>query len=197
MILRVKVSGVTSVGDARAFVEMGVDAIGVSLSSRLPGCVENETAREIVRAVGQRTLVVAEIADLEVGAAKDLRDDVGVGCLELAGDEAPAMLGPLLPHAYKAMTAEAAADVAYATSFPGVYLLARGPEAEGFNWGRVAPLAGLRRLTIAGGLTAGNVAEAVRVVRPYAVEVACTSGAAGVDAVGRFVRAVHELRGRG
>jgi phosphoribosylanthranilate isomerase len=72
-----------------------------------------------------------------------------------------------------------AADVQRARAFPGKHLLvdarvegALGGTGVTFDWSLVAPLAGERKLTLAGGLTPANVAEAVRIAHPYCVDVA-------------------------
>ena len=108
-----------------------------------------------------------------------LRDRVGLGCLQLHGDEPPEALAPLLPHAYKAIRVASAADVARADAYGGDYVLvdAKQPSSLGgtgktFDWSLVTELAKRRKLTLAGGLQEGNVAEAIRVVSPYCVDVA-------------------------
>lgn len=177
--VHVKICGLTSVDAALAAVDAGASAIGLNFIASSPRCVSVETARSIARAIGGRALVVGVIANLSLDAMRALKADAELGCLQLHGDEPPDALTPLLPHAYKAVRIAEAADVAHAERFAGDHLLADakvvgmlGGTGMTFDWSLVASLARTRKLTLAGGLTPENVAEAVRAVRPYCVDVA-------------------------
>jgi phosphoribosylanthranilate isomerase len=193
----VKICGVTSAEQAVLCAEAGASAIGVNFVSTSPRRVDVATARAIARAVraaSARTLVVGVVADLDVAAMRALRDDAELGCLQLHGDEAPETLAALLPHAYKALRIADASDVARADAFGGEHVLvdakvagALGGTGATFDWTLVARLARARKLTLAGGLTPENVADAVRVVRPFCVDVASgiESGTPGVKDMAR------------
>jgi phosphoribosylanthranilate isomerase len=177
--MRVKICGVMSARDALACADAGADAIGLNFVPGSRRRVDEERAREIVRAVGERVLVVGVVADLEVQAMLALRERVGLGCLQLHGDEPVESLVPLLPHAYKAIRVGGPEDVALAETYPGPWVMvdakaegALGGTGRTFDWNLVAVLAGRRKVVLAGGLTPDNVAEAVRVVRPDCVDVA-------------------------
>lgn len=172
MLCRIKVCGVTNVADARMCVEEGVDAIGVNFVQSSARCVDVAQAREIADAILGKALVVGIVADLDVGSMVDLRERAALGCLQLHGDEPPDALVPLLPHAYKALRAT---DVAREGEYGGEHILVDGPSpgsGKSFDWSIVSALAKRRKLTIAGGLHAGNVAEAMAVTLPYCVDVA-------------------------
>lgn len=177
--VHVKVCGVTNVADATECVALGVSAIGLNFVPGSPRRVDVETARAIALAVGDRALVVGVVADLDVAAMKRLRDDARLGCLQLHGDEPPASVEALLPHAYKALRVADAADVARADEYPGEYLLVDA-KVEGVLGGTgvrldptlVVELARRRKLSLAGGLRPDNVAAAIAAVRPFAVDVA-------------------------
>lgn len=179
MTTRVKICGVTSIADALLCVDAGADAIGLNFIHASPRHVDVDTAKEIVRAVRDRALVVGVVADMGVAMMETLVRGVGLGCLQLHGDERPEDLEPLLPHAYKALRVADASDVARAAAYGGAHLLvdAKVPGALGgtgrtFDWALVTSLARARKLTLAGGLGPENVAEAIRVVSPYCVDVA-------------------------
>ncbi|MCA9586504.1 MAG: phosphoribosylanthranilate isomerase [Myxococcales bacterium] len=175
----VKICGVTTVDDALMCVELGASAIGLNFVRESPRRITAERARQISRAVGDRALVVGVIAGLDVDDARTLVSDAGLGCLQLHGDETPETLAGLLPHAYKALRVASIADVARAADYAGEYLLvdakvdgALGGTGHTFDWSLVTDLAAARKLTLAGGLTPENVAEAARAVRPFCVDVA-------------------------
>lgn len=178
-MVAVKICGVTTADDARACVDLGADAVGVNLVPGTPRVVERARAVEIARAVGGRVRVVAVVADLEGGldALRELQDDVG--WVQLHGDEPAETLAALLPRAYKAVRISGAEDAARAAGYPGEHLLvdAKVPGKIGgtgatFDWALARDLAAERKLLLAGGLTPDNVADAVRAVRPWAVDVA-------------------------
>jgi len=208
VLVRVKVCGVTSIEDALACIEAGVDAIGLNFVRESPRYVDRATGREIARAIGTRALSVGVTAGLSVESARTLRDELGLGCLQLHGDESPETVEALLPHAYKAVRIGDADDVARADRFPGEYVLVDAKVA-GVLGGTgirvdpalVAPLARRRKLTLAGGLEPDNVAEAIAAVGPWAVDVASGVEVKGnprskdVGAIRAFVAAVRNARG--
>ena len=207
-MVHVKICGVTTVSDALSCAELGASAIGLNFVPASPRRVTVERAREIARAVrSSKVLVVGVVADLDVEAMRALVRDAELGCLQLHGSEAPEVLAPLLPHAYKAVRIAAAADVELARGFGGDYLLADakvagalGGTGETFDWSLVRDLAQERRLTLAGGLTPENVAQAIREVEPWCVDVASgvehEPGIKDREAVRRFIAEAHVRRGR-
>jgi phosphoribosylanthranilate isomerase len=200
--VRVKVCGVTTVADAVACVEAGVDSVGVNLVASSVRRVDPVLLREVVVAIGARALVVAVVADMTVPDMLALKEATGVGCLQLHGNEAAASLSALLPHAYKAVRVANEADVVTAEAMPGDYVLvdakvegSLGGTGHTFDWTLVRGLASRRRLVLAGGLTPGNVAEAIASVGPWCVDVASgVESAPGVKDMGKVWAFVDAAR---
>ena len=177
--MHVKICGITTVGDAELAVDEGASAIGINFVPASPRAVDVATARAIVDRVGARTLTVLVVADLTATALRELLRTTGARCLQLSGDETPELLAEFLPHAYKGVRIGSPADVARAAAYPGEHLLVDakvagklGGTGQTVDWTLVAPLARARKLTLAGGLRPSNVADAIRVVRPFCVDVA-------------------------
>jgi phosphoribosylanthranilate isomerase len=199
---RVKVCGVTTVEQAVACADLGVDALGVNFVATSPRRVEETRAREIVAAVGERTLVVAVVSGLSVEAMRGLVARTGVGCLQVHGGDA-ADVAALLPHAYGAVAVANAVDVAVAEAMPGEYVLvdakvagALGGTGHTFDWSLVVGLASRRKLVLAGGLTPSNVRAAIARVRPWCVDVASgVESAPGVKDLGKVRAFVEAARG--
>ncbi len=200
---RIKICGVTSVTQALACAEAGADAIGVNFVRASPRCVDLETGRAIVHAVQARALVVGVVANQPLAAMRALREKTGVGCLQLHGDESDDDVAALLPHAYKAVRIASEKDAARAEAVPGDYVMvdakvkgALGGTGQAFDWGLVVALSKRRRLVLAGGLTAENVASAIRLVLPWCVDVASgvesSPGTKDLARVRAFVEAVRE-----
>jgi phosphoribosylanthranilate isomerase len=176
---RVKVCGVTSVEDALMCSEAGVDAIGLNFWPRSVRRCPEQAARQIADAVAGRVLLVGVFVDAEEEEIARLRSALDLGCVQLHGAEPPALVARFLPHAYKALRVRDAGVLAEVRTFPGEYVLldAYVPGAPGgtgatFDWSLAAQVARERKLTLAGGLTPRNVADAVRAVRPYCVDTA-------------------------
>jgi len=178
-VVEFKVCGITCVEDAEACISLGASAIGVNLIPESPRVVNVAVARAIARYVGDRSTVVLVVANLGTAEALDLLRFTGAGCLQLHGDEPPEAVLALLPRAYKAVRVATAEDVARAIAFPGEELLVDakvsgklGGTGQTADWELVKPLARMRRLTLAGGLTPENVGRAIEVVAPHRVDVA-------------------------
>lgn len=175
----VKICGITNLEDAELAIQAGADAIGLNCISSSPRAVTGGVAREICENCKGRVEVIGVVADLTTDVALALRENTGFSALQLHGRESPRELAMLLPRAYKAVRIGVPADIAPAVEFGGDRLLVDA-KVDGMLGGtgvRVDPalvvdLARQRRIVLAGGLGPDNVAEAIRAVRPFGVDVA-------------------------
>lgn len=183
--VRVKICGVTNREDAEAAIALGADALGFNLFPGSKRCIDLEReAQWIVKlppfVTRVAVLVNASIKEVERAAAHPAIDMV-----QLHGDEDEAFCAEFARLGWpfiKAMRLNDAAQIKTAARFstPHILLDAHAPGAFG-GTGKTIDLAlasefpskqpGLT-LILAGGLTPENVGEAVRIVRPFAVDVA-------------------------
>jgi len=177
--LYVKICGVTRVSDALFCLEAGASAIGLNFVPTSKRRVDERTAKDIVGAVRGRVDVVAVVVGLSVDAMRGLRVRTGITWLQLHGDETPAELAAVLPDALKAVRIGGPEDAHAARSYSGERLLADaktdgelGGTGTSFDWSLVHELVRERAVILAGGLSPENVADAVRAVRPFGVDVA-------------------------
>jgi phosphoribosylanthranilate isomerase len=199
--LIVKVCGITTPGDAEDCIAAGVDWLGLNFVPSSPRCIDVATARSIRDVVRSRALLVGVVANRGEAELRDLVRDAGLDSLQLHGDESPALVAQLAPHAFKAVRVGSAADLALADTFTGLLLL--DAKVEGALGGTGHPvdvaLAGVlarsRPILLAGGLRPENVAEAIRAVRPWGVDTASgverSPGVKDLDAVRAFVHAAR------
>ena len=175
----VKVCGITQLDDAQAAIAAGVDALGFNFVPGSKRRVEIEPARDIIAAVRGRVLSIVLVADLPTRDALELLSALGADRLQLHGEESEGQLLELSPRAFKAIRIGDAVDVERARAFPGHPLLVDakvagqlGGTGHSIDWPLVAGLARERALMLAGGLTADNVEQAVRIVQPWGVDTA-------------------------
>jgi len=199
-MVEVKICGLTTVDDAVRCIEAGAHAIGLNFWAGSPRCVDVPTARAIVEAGGDRATMVGVFVDFTLDQIREILRETAIRWAQLHGDETPELVAQLLPHAYKAVGVKDGSAIELARGYPGEHLLldasVRGmPGGTGltFDWDIAATVAKERKLTLAGGLTPDNVAEAVRAVKPFRVDVASgvesTPGRKDPELVRRFIHA--------
>ncbi|MBK7775771.1 MAG: phosphoribosylanthranilate isomerase [Sandaracinaceae bacterium] len=200
---RVKVCGVRTPEDALACVAAGVDTLGLNFWPGTPRCVDVPRARAILAELPAGLEVVAVFVDQGLDFVRRVRNETGIAWVQLHGEEPPEDVAALLPYAYKALGVLDVSPLDEVRRFPGEHILldARVPGAmpggtgARFDWALATQTALERKLTLAGGLTPDNVAECVRLVRPYRVDVASgvesAPGVKDAEKVQAFVQAVR------
>ena len=206
---RWKVCGITSREDAAAAVAAGADAIGLVFYPPSPRAVDFETAAEIAASLPDETWRIGVFVDAARDRMTTAIEEVGLDFLQLHGDEKPESTRDLPRHAFKALrlAADATPDEArtLADGYPDCTLLVDTASSSLYggtgvpsNWAAAAALARRHRLMRAGGLTADNVGDAVRRVRPWAVDVSSgvesSPGRKDEGKLRAFARALEELR---
>jgi phosphoribosylanthranilate isomerase len=170
----------TRVEDARLAAELGADAIGLVFTARSRRQVSIGQARAIVRALPPFVTVVALLMDDEAGYVQDVIDAVQPDMLQFHGSERDDWCAQFGRRYLKAIAmGEGAAALPQLRRYPGASgLLLDGHglgEAGGsgkvFDWS-LMPRDLAQPLILAGGLNPLNVAEAIRIARPWAVDVA-------------------------
>jgi phosphoribosylanthranilate isomerase len=178
-MVEVKICGLTTRDDAVRCASLGADAIGLNFWPQSPRHTDIETAQSIVEALGDRVETVGVFVDFDLSQIREILQKTGISWAQMHGDEPPELVAALLPQAYKAIGVKDGSAIELARRYPGEHLLldASVPGMPGgtgrtFDWSIASEVAKERKLTLAGGLTPDNVAEAVRIVRPFRVDVA-------------------------
>ena len=179
MRVRIKVCGMTRAEDMTAAAGLGVDAIGLVFYPKSPRYVNVGQARDLVATLPAFVTVTALFLDPEESEVRVVLDNVRVELLQFHGGE-PAEFCRSFGRPYiKAVPMGSRADIAeYARRHSGAAALLLDSHAAGqkggtgvsFDWGSIPRVEG-PPLILAGGLNAGNVATAIRIVRPYGVDV--------------------------
>ena len=191
---RVKICGVTHPEDAALAVELGADALGLNFYPKSVRCLsikrDGDWLKELPRGVSRIAVVVnatrGEIAHLfETGLVDAVQlhgDEDAAFCLALQREGLPFIKAlrmrdeAVLEEAQRFGTGDLLIDAYH----PGAY----GGTGQPVDWGLATRFAArYPGVILAGGLHPGNVAEAIRAVRPHAVDVA-----SGVERNGRARR---------
>jgi phosphoribosylanthranilate isomerase len=176
---RVKICGITSVEDARAVIDAGAEALGLVFYAASPRAVTIEQARAIALAAGPFTVVTGLFVDADPEFVAAVLKQVPLQLLQFHGDENPDYCESFSRPYMKAIRMRPELDVAAAIAgYPGaagILLDAYRPGVPGgtgetFDWARV-PRQSAKPLVLAGGLTATNVADAIRATQVYGVDV--------------------------
>jgi phosphoribosylanthranilate isomerase len=180
MRTRVKICGITRVEDGLAAARAGADAIGIVFDPRSARCVPLERAAQIAAAMPPFVTVVGLFVDAAPETIRETLNHVRIDLIQFHGAETPEQCRQYPRRYLKAISMKPGIDVRAAereyadaagllldTYHPGM----AGGGGERFDWARV-PRDLTKPLVLAGGLSPGNVAEAVRALRPYAVDVA-------------------------
>ncbi len=180
---KVKICGITNVDDARAATELGAWAIGMIFHDGSPRRCDVDDAAAIASAFRRRTELVGVFVNSPLDELMGVLDSVPLTIVQLHGDEGPSYCDEARRRTgLKVMKAARVRDgaavralTAYRTDFhlldshvPGSW----GGTGMRFDWQLAAEHPHEPRLVISGGLDADNVAEAIELVRPFAVDVA-------------------------
>lgn len=194
MQFKIKICGVKSVADAVAAADAGADAIGLNFYPGSRRFIEPQLARQIVDAVGDRAEMIGLFVNEQASTICETCHAATLQIVQLHGDDSPEF-GKLLiefgtspveiirahnfgPRAMKGIyasmfdaTGQAADAVLVDATVSGQF----GGTGHTIDWSQLVNYQdsiGKMPLILAGGLTPENVAEAIRTVRPHAVDVA-------------------------
>lgn len=180
--MKVKICGITTVEDALLAAKFGATHIGLNLYTESPRFVTEPQVNAICVAL-QRLRVPPKIVLVTVNASPKVLETFfqrfPIDAVQLSGDEPDMLLDMLGPIAYKAyrirpgetLTPHSASSEPHFlldAKVPGMY----GGTGQTVDWPTAAALARQYNLLLAGGLTPDNVADAVRTVKPWGVDVA-------------------------
>jgi phosphoribosylanthranilate isomerase len=202
--LRVKICGITSLDDALWAADAGADALGFIFVEGTPRYVTPAAAAAIVAGLPPFVCPVGVFWDHAPAHVTAVVAECGLGAIQLHGMEPPEVVAAMPRPVLKTIKVREAADLAQLDRYkPAAFLLdspsrwSEGGEARNpISWTLARQAAGRGRVVLAAGLTPETVAEAVRVARPWGVDV--NSGVEAVPGkkdpakVARFIRAARD-----
>jgi phosphoribosylanthranilate isomerase len=179
MRTRVKICGITRIEDALAAAQAGADAIGFVFDPKSPRHVHPDQALKIARALPPFITTVGLFVNPAPDTVEGVLNHVPLDLIQFHGNEKPEQCRRYHRSYIKAIHMKPDVDLREMArrygDAAGLLLDAYVADAAGgsgqvFDWNRIPPDLG-KPVVLAGGLTPENVAEAVRKVRPFAVDV--------------------------
>lgn len=202
MRTRVKICGITRVEDAAAAVRAGADAIGLVFYPASPRFLSLERGRELRDSLPPFVTAVALFVNPAPQEVRTVLERVRPAMLQFHGEEAPGFCAQFgLPYV-KACRVKPGIDLleclrpfsAAAGWLLDSHVEQYGGIGESFDWSLI-PAERSRPLVLSGGLTRGNVREAIRRVRPWAVDVSSgVESAKGIKDAARIAAFIAEVR---
>lgn len=206
---RIKCCGMTRIEDALLAAQLGADAIGVVLTARSKRRVTLEQAQAIVRALPPFVSSVVLLMDDDAAFVLEAIDAIQPDLLQFHGGESDDWCAQFGRRYLKAIAmGEGAAALPSLHRFPGASGLLldghglgeAGGSGKSFDWS-LMPRELTQPLILAGGLTPANVAEAIRIARPWGVDVASgiesSPGIKDAQKLEDFIAAVRRADGQG
>ena len=199
---RTKICGFTRVEDLLAAAASGADALGLVFYGKSPRHVSVQQATQLAAVIPPFVTVVGLFVNASADSVREVLRHVPLDVLQFHGEEEPEFCAQFGRPYLKAVRVKPGVDLLqYAARYSGAQGLLLDAFIEGthggtgatFDWALIPhdlPLP----VILSGGLHAGNVAEAIRQVRPYAVDVSSgVESAKGIKDAAKIVAFIKEV----
>lgn len=201
-MVKVKICGITRSEDAHNALDAGADALGFIFSPSSPRFIEPHVARTIIASLPPFVTPVGVFVDATRARIMEIVAESGVRCLQFHGHESPRDLEGYPLQVYKAFRVQAGFDPRQIVSYGRTVCMLdtyskerHGGTGRTFDWSIAREASRLARIILSGGIHPDNVADAIRTVRPYAIDVSSgVESAPGVKDPARIRRLMHEIR---
>ena len=199
---RIKICGLTRAEDMQVAIEAGADALGLVFYPPSPRFIDPEQAVRLAGMAPPFVSVVGLFVNAEARQVSELLAAVPIHLLQFHGDEDEAYCRQFGRPYIKAARMRPGLDLLqYAASFPSAqailvdaFVEGYGGSGKSFDWNLI-PNSMSKPLVLSGGLDADNVGEAIRRVRPAAVDVSsgveAAKGIKDADKIRSFIAAAR------
>jgi phosphoribosylanthranilate isomerase len=213
----VKICGMTNLEDSLTAVDAGADAVGFVFYEKSPRCVSVETVREIVEKLPEHVEKVGVFVNVRPNVA-DVSKQAGLTIAQIYCHTQPALTDEYLVKLPCRVIPAISLGTVGENELLGFHVSDRvrnhivatlidsgnserpGGTGQQFDWNVMADLPADMNFVVAGGLRPDNVGEAIRILRPWGVDVAsgveARPGKKDPEGVRAFVKAVREMDAR-
>jgi len=178
-MIRIKICGITNLEDARIASDLGADALGFVFYEKSPRHVSRDLARKIVASLPPFTTPVGLFVNESPINIRETVEYCNLQAIQLHGEESPELCDQLkglkIIKAIRVIDREGLREIdnyrVSAILLDTYSKKSYGGTGRSFDWKILTGIGTISNLILAGGLTPGNVSEAIRTVNPYAVDV--------------------------
>jgi phosphoribosylanthranilate isomerase len=178
-MIKIKICGITNLEDALAAAESGADALGFNFYKKSPRYIEPEKALEIIGQLPPFIMPVGIFVNEREEKIREIQQQTCIQVVQLHGDESPEFCQRFGNRVIKAFQVKDKESIKHMAHYHvGAFLLdsykdgLHGGTGTTFDWHLAVVAKTFGKVILAGGLTPENVAEAVKLVQPYGVDVA-------------------------
>jgi phosphoribosylanthranilate isomerase len=204
-MVRVKICGITNAADALAAIEAGANLLGFNFYPKSPRHIAEAIAAKIRPELPKKVKAVGIFVNAPSADVAAIRKSLKLDAVQLHGDESPETVAEIARSVpvFKAFRIEPEFQLetldefpeAFAFLFDAAHTGQYGGTGHSTDWDAARRAALGHRIILAGGLRVENVAAAVRIVRPYAVDVASgVESKPGKKDHGRLREFIQEVR---
>jgi len=179
-MVKIKICGITNIEDAQNAVSFGADAIGFIFANS-PRAIEPKIAKSIIENLKRKVLAVGAFVNEAFDKVIEIADYCGLNAIQLHGDENPEYCSRFKKRQLiKAFRIEGDSSLTSIPYYKDVfaYLLdtfskeVYGGTGKTFDWNLAIKAKSFGKpIILSGGLGLNNIEEAIKVVRPYGVDI--------------------------
>lgn len=201
--MKVKICGITDVETAKVACEYGADAIGF-VFAKSKREITPERAKQIIDELPVDVMKVGVFVNESVEVIREIANDCGLTHVQLHGDEGNHHVKRLNIPSIKAIGVRSSEDIEQSSDYEADFLLFDSPKekfhggnGKTFSWQLLDDMPDeiRKKCILAGGLHIENIKEAIRIVKPYMVDVSSgveTDGRKDREKIKQFIRKAKE-----
>jgi phosphoribosylanthranilate isomerase len=176
---RIKICGITRLEDAKAAIHAGCDALGFVFYKESPRYIALAAFKDLARVLPPFVTKVGLFVNADPAYIKEAIQSGLINVLQFHGDETPDFCRQFKFPYIKAVAVSVTVNLlqyeknfydAEALLLDASHEYLKGGTGHTFDWNLI-PLSLAKPIVLAGGLTVDNVKEAIKKVKPYAVDV--------------------------
>lgn len=201
-MIKIKICGITNLDDALFAAEYGADALGFNFYKKSPRYIEPQKAAEIIAQLPPFVMPVGVFVNEREDRIREIQRMTCIQSVQFHGDESPEFCQRFEARVIKAFQVKDKESLKVMAHYRvGAFLLdsyregMRGGTGVTFDWHLAVVAKTFGKIILAGGLTPENVAEAVKLVQPYGVDVAGgVEKEKGIKDQGKIKKFITEVR---
>ena len=175
---KVKICGITNYKDAAKSLDYGADALGFIFYEKSKRYINPKEAAKIIKELPPFLTKVAVFVDSSFRQINKITSELSINTVQLHGNETPEFCAKFKQTVIKALRIRTSVNLQEVDSFPAQAILFDtfsetefGGTGKSFDWNILKNLRTDKKIILSGGLNPDSIEQAIKTVRPYAVDV--------------------------